>query len=39
VGGVGQPVMENAEICLSREPEMGEAAALEKQISAPAREI
>ena len=39
VGCVGQSMMENAEICLSRESEMGEAAALEKQISAPVREI
>lgn len=32
-------MMENAEIYLPREPEMGEAKALEKQISAPVREI
>lgn len=39
VGRVGQSVTENAELCLSRELEMGEAAALGKQISAPVREI
>lgn len=32
-------MMENAEICLLREPEVGEAKALEKQISAPERDM
>lgn len=31
--------MENVEICLPREPEMGEAMALEKQVSVPVKEI
>lgn len=39
VGRVGQSIMENVEICLPREPEMGEAMALEKQVSVPVKEI